>query len=155
MKGKIGWIIGTIETIIGFACFFVAQMEISSNSRYTWRKPYSSHEAQVLMTKWIGIAFLISGIVWLGLKIYQARYTNKHTQEMNPVVKNGGTTKCLNCGLALTAGAESCPRCGNAVKEISGNSNYGSERTCFCGKCGNSIRADEQFCSKCGQKIIL
>jgi len=154
MKGKFGWIIGTIETIIGFLCFFIAQMEISSNSRYTWKKPYTSYEAQVLITKWIGIIFLISGVIWLCLKVYQARYTDKHTQELNPVVKKGGITKCLNCGLALTADAESCPRCGNTVKEISGSSGNSSEWTCFCSRCGNSIKANEIFCPKCGQKII-
>lgn len=154
MKKKVGWIIGTIETIIGFVCFLVAQMEISSNSRYTWRKPYTSYEAQVLMTKWIGIAFLVSGIIWLGLKVYQVRYTEKHVQEMNPVVKKGGIAKCLNCGLALTADAESCPRCGKTVKKISDNSANSFGHTCFCSKCGNLITTNELFCPKCGQKII-
>lgn len=154
MKRKIGWIIGTIETIIGFVCFFVAQMEISSNSRYTWQKPYTSYEAQVVMTKWIGIIFLISGIAWLGLKVYQTRYTDKHTQEINPVVKKGGTTKCLNCGLVLTADAKSCPRCGKTVEEMSSKSDNRSESTFFCSKCGNSIKTNETICPKCGQKII-
>ena len=154
MKGKIGWIIGAIEVIIGFAFFLVAQMEISSDSRYTWTKPYTSYEAQVLMIKWIGIVFLIGGICWLALKVYQARYTDKHTQEMNPVVKKGGTTKCLNCGLTLIANAVSCPRCGKTVKKISSNATNSFERTCFCSKCGNLVKQNELFCPKCGQKII-
>lgn len=154
MKRTIGWIIGTIVTIIGFLCFFVAQMEISSNSRYSWTKPYTSYEALVLRTKWGGILFLILGILWLVLMVYQAKYTDKHIQEINPVLKKGGIRKCLNCGLDLTADAESCPRCGETVKEISSNFANSFESICFCSKCGNSIKAKELFCPRCGQKII-
>ena len=154
MKKKIGWILGTIETIIGFAFFVAAQSEISSNSWYTFKKPYTEFEAQVIMTKWIGIAFLVSGIIWLALKVFQARYMDKHIQEMNSVITKGGLTKCLNCGLALTADAETCPRCGKAVKEAVISFVSHSEGTCFCSKCGRAIASNEQFCPKCGQKII-
>ena len=153
MKGKFGWIVGTIETIVGFTCFMVAQMEISSNSRYTWSRPYTSYEAQVLMTKWVGIALLISGIVWLGLKVYQTRYINSHVQEMDQVVRKGGTIRCSNCGINLTADIERCPRCRTAVKEVPNISTNRSHTICFCSKCGNSINTNDAFCTKCGQKI--
>lgn len=151
LKGKVGWIIGIIETIIGFTCFLGAQIEILCNSRYTWRKPYTSYEIQVLMIKWTGIIFLISGIAWFCLKVYQVRYTDKHTQDVNSVVKKGGIIKCLNCGLSLTEDAERCPRCGKSVKGMLNNSVQG---TYFCSKCGNSIKENELYCTKCGHKII-
>ena len=147
MKGKIGWVVGTIETIVGFVFFIIAQIEISGNSRYTWTKPYTSYETQVLMVKWIGVLLLIYGIINLGLKVYQERYTEKHTQEMSSVVKRGGKSKCLNCGLALTADVECCPRCGKKIEDISGKS-------VRCGKCGNLITEKETSCPKCGQRII-
>ena len=64
MKEKIGWIVGLIEVFAGFAFFLVAQTEISSNSRYTWRRPYTDYEQQVIMTKWIGLILLIVGIIF-------------------------------------------------------------------------------------------
>ena len=117
MKGKIGWIIGTLETIVGFVFFLNARIEISSNSWYTWRQPYSSYEAQVLMVEYIGIILLVCGIVDLAFKVYHTRYTNKHIQEIDQVVKNGGIIKCSNCGLTLAANVENCPRCGQKITD--------------------------------------
>lgn len=154
MKGKILWILGVAETCIGFVLFVVAQMEISSNSRYTWRKPYTSYEAQVVMTKWIGIILLISGIVWLLLKIYQLRYTNTHTQEITPLSENGGSVKCPNCGLSLSADVKTCPRCGAVTTdEAQSYTQQNSSVSNFCSNCGNKVNANERFCPKCGQKI--
>ena len=115
MKGKFGWIIGTIETIIGFIFFIISQVEVSSNSGYTWSKPYSTYEAQVIMLKWIGIILFISGIFWFILNLCQSSYTNKHTQEVNKITKKGGVLKCSNCGLTFTASTKQCPRCGKSA----------------------------------------
>lgn len=154
MKGKFVWILGTLETIIGFGLFFAAQMEISSNSRYTWRKPYTSYEAQVIMMKWLGIILLVSGIIWLCLKVLQIKYTNTHTQEITPVIERGGVIKCSNCGLTLSADVENCPKCGNAVNVNKSNINAVENiKVHFCSKCGNKVNPNEAFCSNCGQKI--
>lgn len=151
MKGKFVWILGIFEIIIGFVLFFSAQMEISNNSWYTWCKPYSSHEMQVIMMKWIGIILLISGVVWICLKLYQTRYTNIHTQDITQMTKKGGVIKCSNCGLTLSADVENCPRCGNIIK--ANNDTTEKNITYFCSKCGNKVNANETFCSRCGQKI--
>ena len=154
MKGKFIWIIGILETIIGFVLFVSAQVEISVNSAYSWRQPYTTYEAKIVMMKWIGIALLFSGIIWIGLKLYQKRYTSKHIQEVNQVIKRGGANKCPNCGLSLSADVKNCPRCGNAVK--SNTSDFSAtvkESVHFCSNCGNQVSTSESFCPKCGQKI--
>ncbi|MDE7424357.1 MAG: zinc ribbon domain-containing protein [Lachnospiraceae bacterium] len=152
MKKCIGWIIGTLETLMGFFMFIVAKAEISSNSSYTWSRPYTSYEAQVIITKWVGIMLLVSGVIWIGQKLYQAIYTNKHIQDINQLTQRGGAIKCASCGLGISASVDICPRCGKVVEK--GNTNnmkHGVIR--FCGKCGSQINMGESFCSKCGNKI--
>ena len=61
MKEKIGWIVGLIEVLVGFVFFCIAQAEISSNCRYTWRRPYTDYEQQVIMTYW---TILFVGILY-------------------------------------------------------------------------------------------
>lgn len=153
MKGKFVWILGTIETIIGFALFWSAQMEISSNARYTWRRPYTSYEAQVIMIKWIGIILLASGIIWLCLKMFQLKYTNTHTQEITPVIEKGGIITCPNCGLTLSADVENCPRCGSTTKTKKSLNTTEKNVVHFCSNCGAKVNLTEVFCSNCGQKI--
>lgn len=154
MKGKILWILGTVQAVIGFALFLTAQLEISGNPWYTWHRPYSSYEAQIIMMKWIGIILLISGISILGLKLYQLRYTSTHTQEITPVTKRGGSITCPGCGLTLSANIATCPRCGKAVQAVPSKSNAEQNGTLrFCSNCGNQVNTNGPFCPKCGQKI--
>ncbi len=115
MKGKILWIIGIIEVIIGMAFYVTARVEIANNWRYTWTSPYTSYEMQVVMTKWIGLLLLVTGILLLGLKVYQTVYLNKHTQDVTAVTEKGGAIKCEKCGLMISANAEKCPKCGTKV----------------------------------------
>lgn len=152
MKGKFVWLLSVLEIVIGFVLFLPAQIEISSNSWYSWRSPYTPYEVRIIMAKWIGILFLISGIIWLCLKIYQFKYTDSHIQEITPAKGKGGTVKCPNCGLSLSSNVESCPRCGNVM--ISANTNIVEKNTVqFCGKCGSKLNPSEMFCPHCGQKI--
>ena len=115
MKGKIWWIVNIMETFIGFILFITAQMEISGDSSYSWRRPYSDYEQQVITTKWIGLVLLIGGGIWLGIRIYQYVYVNKHTQDLNEIAKLGGIAKCQTCGLTVTQNLTFCPRCGSAI----------------------------------------
>ena len=152
MKGKFVWILSALEIVIGLVLFLSAQVEISSNPWYSWRRPYTPYEAQIILVKWIGIFLVISGIVWLCLKIYQLRYTDAHTQEISPTEGKGGIVKCSNCGLTLSSAAESCPRCGNAM--INTNTNIAEKNVVqFCGKCGSKLSPSEMYCPNCGQKI--
>lgn len=115
MKKNFGWILGTVEMVIGFVCFATAQTEISS-SGYVWSQPYTSHEAQVLLTKYAGIVLFLFGISWIGLKLFQTSYINKHVQDIDQVNSKGNTKKCLKCGVTVTADMERCPRCGENIK---------------------------------------
>ena len=112
----LGWTIAVIVEIIGLILFITAKTEIAGDSYYTWTPPYTPYEARVLITKWIGLGLLIAGIVWEVLKVFQIRYTNNHTQEIDQVVKRGGITICVSCGLTLTADAVKCPRCGREIR---------------------------------------
>lgn len=154
MKGKFGWIFGALDTVVGFILLVAAQMEISSNPWYTWRKPYTSYEAQVLMVKWVGILLIVCGLIWLGLKVYQTRYTSNHIQEINPITKTGGAIQCPNCGLTLSAGVGQCPRCGNPVNahKLPSNPVQGAPSH-YCSNCGSQVGESQSFCAKCGHKI--
>lgn len=85
------------------------------DSSYSWRRPYSDYEQQVITTKWIGLVLLIGGGIWLGIRIYQYVYVNKHTQDLNEIAKLGGIAKCQTCGLTVTQNLTFCPRCGSAI----------------------------------------
>lgn len=121
MKEKIGWIVGLIEVLVGFVFFCIAQAEISSNSRYTWRRPYTDYEQQVIMTKWIGLLLLVVGIIGLGIRLYKTMYVNKHTEDINEISKLGGTVKCRKCGLIVAQNTSVCPRCGAEITTYSGD----------------------------------
>lgn len=51
---------------------------------------------------------------------------------------------CANCGAALEAGQEFCPKCGTPKKKKN-----------VCGKCGAELQDGQEFCPKCGQKVGL
>lgn len=155
MKKWVGLIISILVLIIGIIMFGAARSEISSNYWYTWRPPYTSYEAEVLLIKGIGLALIIIGIalgILLGVSIV---YTNKHIQDIDPLTQKGGTiryTNCTNCGLTVAADISVCPRCNSTIKS---NSSYNikSNSIRICMKCGNPINNGELFCTKCGQKI--
>ncbi len=125
MKEKIRWLIGITEILAGFAFFIVAQAEMASNSRYTWRRPYTDYEQQVIITKWVGLALLIAGIIDVGIRLYKLMYTNKHTEEINELTKLGGVVRCTKCRLAVAANTKTCPRCGTLLEN---NSSKSSEK---------------------------
>lgn len=152
MKKGIGWVVSLGLTMIGFVVFIVSQTEISNNTSYTWRPPYTTYETQVVITKWVGILILISGICWFALLLFQAMYTNKHTQDITELTSKGGAVKCQSCGLSIAANISVCPRCGQLI----GNNAVGNEQIAsnsFCAKCGNKVNSEESFCPKCGSKI--
>lgn len=150
MKRYIGWILGSVELVVGFILFVFAQIEIYGNSRYTWERPYTEYEAQVIITRWIGIVLLIWGIATIILKLIQTVYVNNHTQDINPLTQNGGAIRCANCGLSLAANVKICPRCGQPPSSFYVNP---MERDRFCPACGYKINAGQRFCQKCGRKV--
>lgn len=150
MKNKLGWIIGIFECIIGFLMFIIAQAEIVTNTDYTWSRPYTQFEAQIILIKWLGIILILSGIIWMALKIYQIVYADKYIKDVTPLMREGGTVKCSNCGLVISANMKVCPRCKIQVRdEKRVENNY-----IFCSKCGFRIVKGTKFCSKCGNKVM-
>lgn len=152
MKGKLLWFIGILQVSIGSMLSISAQAEILTNSRYTWTRPYTSYETKIITSRWVGILLIISGIIWIGLKLFQIRYANKHIQEVSQSTKSGNIIKCPNCELTLSAGTANCPRCGKPTSNNDINS-IESNSIRFCSKCGNQISANESFCTKCGNQI--
>ena len=78
MKKTIGWIICVIDLIVGFSLFIAAQLEISTNSRYTFHKPLTKYELQVISFKWVGILLIVCGIFELVVKLIQKNYGHKY-----------------------------------------------------------------------------
>lgn len=115
MKGKIWWVIGIIDLLIGFV-LVTATAIYKSKPGFEWSKDRSVTEALQI----VGIICLISGILEIALKLFQARYINTHTQEMNASVERGGTVGCPGCGLTVSADATICPRCGRQLAASGG-----------------------------------
>ena len=169
MKKTAGWIIGSLELLIGFVMFVSAQIEISTNHHYTFRKPYTEYEMQVVLLKWLGIIFLISGIIWILLKLYQANYLSKHMQEIPHFNQSNSISSCPKCGLTITGNVSTCPRCGTAIHTapvsvvtpspmaqtipMSAPTPQTNSEKHFCSQCGNSINDNQVFCPKCGNKL--
>ena len=154
MKGKISWIISFIFLIVGFIFYFPAKLEIMTNSHYTWNKPYTKYESEVIMTKWIGIMLLVWGIIIIVLKILQLRYTNKHVKDINQEINRGGVILCSNCGLSISADTRRCPGCGNFIEPVTYNNNFDRKNAVnYCGKCGIAVNKGDVFCFNCGNKI--
>lgn len=151
MKKVIGWVISLFELVVGLVLFVMAQSEISTNSWYTWRQPYTSYEAQVIMMKWIGIILLISGIIWIALLLFRVIYTNKHTQDITVLTQKGGSLQCVNCGLAVAANLSICPRCGKSVRNAVTNESQ-ADSIHFCPRCGSQINNHDSSCPKCGNQ---
>ncbi len=107
-------ITGSISSIVGFVLFLTAQIIISSETRYTWRKPYTAFEAQTLTLKWVGIILLICGILDIILIIVSKYYENKNSQDID--VTNNSSVQCPNCGLLVNKETKICPKCKNSLK---------------------------------------
>lgn len=156
MKNKLYIIktfIAVIMLISGFIMWIIATMEMEANTRYTWTKPYTSYEAQVIMVKWVGILFLVYGLLDIGLSLFKIAYTNRHSQESSALTARGGATKCLQCGLAITGNVRRCPRCGNSTSNADLYST-GNMTSRFCQYCGQKLVPNGLFCTGCGKKII-
>lgn len=101
--------IGVICLAIGLAMWVSSNMEIAAHTRYTWEKPYTQFEAQVLATKYIGIVLLISGAVDILLTIISTAYTSRTIQD-----KQGNPAEfliCPKCHCKTITGNASCPNC--------------------------------------------
>ena len=158
MKKTIGWIIYVIDLIVGFSLFIAAQLEISTNSRYTFHKPLTKYELQVISFKWVGILLIVCGIFELVVKLIQKNYTNKHMQESVIGTVNKIGNICPECALPITVDTIKCPRCGCSIKN-NNVTNYqmngiGSmEKKRFCSNCGNAVDIEQKFCEVCGNKL--
>lgn len=106
---KVICVIGIICVVVGFVMLLSANLEIASNSRYTWDKPYTSYEAQILMVKNLGILLLISGVIDVILTIISTAYTSRTIQDSK------GTPSefivCPQCHCKTLKGIELCPNC--------------------------------------------
>lgn len=150
---KILFFISLVMLIAGFIMWVTAQMEISSNARYTWQKPYSTYEAQIILIKWIGILFFICGLLDVGAALFKIIYTNKHTHEVSGIDRQGGVTQCLKCGLAITGNVRRCPRCGTISNRAEASAATGNSAR-FCQYCGHALLPGGAFCAGCGRKIM-
>lgn len=117
LKDVVAWILNVYVIAFGFSLFQSAQSEISSNPWYTWRRPYSSYEQEVITTRWIGLVLLIAGLIFLLFRLFMTMYNNRHIEEATPMARKDGTIKCSVCGLELVANTKTCPRCSTVVKE--------------------------------------
>lgn len=111
---KLTLILGWIACIIGYAMFLTARLEIASHQRYTWSAPYTSYEVKILTLQWIGILFLVCGIIDLIVYVISVKYVANKVQDIDEVL----VIKCPNCGLSLDSKTETCPKCKTIVKEI-------------------------------------
>lgn len=107
-------IMGAISGIIGFVMFLSAQMVISTNSRYSWSKPYTSFEIETLSIKWIGLFLLISGILDIALIVISKYYGEKNIQDVN--IQQLTTTVCPNCNIPVNNNTTVCPKCKNSLR---------------------------------------
>lgn len=110
---KINAILGSIMGIVGMIMFFFAQSEIASNGRYTWEKPYTEFEVQVLSCRLIGILFIIMGVIDVALFIAQRIYINKTVQEIDSFQTS--VMLCPKCGLRISENTRICPKCKNEM----------------------------------------
>ncbi|MCL0184476.1 hypothetical protein M2T59_30080, partial [Klebsiella pneumoniae] len=69
---------------------------------YTFHKPFTNYELQVILFKWVGILLIVCGIFELVVKLIQKNYTNKHMQDsvIGTVNKTGNI--CPECALPIT-----------------------------------------------------
>ena len=110
---KVKLVLGFISSIVGFAMLLCARMEIATNSRYTWRTPYSQYEAGVMVVQWIGILLLVCGIIDIVVAIVAQRYVSNNVKDIDTHT----VIKCPECGIRVDSNAKICPKCNKALKE--------------------------------------
>ncbi len=115
---KIKTILGSIGIIVGFALFFAAQMDISTNTRYTFTRPFTQYEVQILSLKWLGILFMVFGVLDIILVVLAKRKEGEMQDPNNLTFSSG---KCPNCGLLVSDGTRICPKCKTVLKGDSQN----------------------------------
>ena len=82
MKKIIMWIICIANFIFGIALFGAAQWEIATNSRYSFERPYTQYEIQIILYKWAGILFIVTGIILLVMNIIKQNDANKYGKRL-------------------------------------------------------------------------
>lgn len=105
-------VLGYISSIVGIVMIICARMEMGSNSRYTWTPPYTQYEAGVVAVQWIGILFLICGIIDVVVAIVAQKYTSDNIQD----VDTHTVVKCPECGISLDSETKVCPKCKKVLK---------------------------------------
>lgn len=108
-------IMGAVCSIIGFVMTISAQMIISTNTYYTWSRPYTQFELETLSVKWIGVLLLISGIIDIAMIVISKIYTDKNVQDST--TQEFTTAVCPNCGLRVSKTTEVCPKCKYNIKK--------------------------------------
>lgn len=117
MKKAIGYIIGAIMTFIGFINIIIANIQISTTRGYTFKPPYTEYEAGVIITKYIGIGMLVTGILILLLMIVSKIYYSRNVQDISDI-GNGKANfiSCPVCNCKTTSDSEYCPKCNNKLR---------------------------------------
>lgn len=110
---KFKTILGSISLIVGFAFFLTAQMVISTTEKYTFTKPFTKYELQILSYKWIGIVLIISGILDIILVVLAKK---KEAEMKDPSNLTISSVRCPNCGLTLSSSTKVCPKCKTNLK---------------------------------------
>lgn len=111
---KVICVLGIIGVMIGFALLVSANIEIDTNSHYTWRRPYTEYEMQVLAIKNIGIALLVSGAIDVILCGISSWYTSKTIQSTSAA--QSSFVVCQGCQCKLSKELMYCPNCGRQLK---------------------------------------
>lgn len=112
-------IFGCISSFLGLVMVFIARIEMASNSRYTWTRPYSSYEAGFVLLQMIGILFLVWGVVDVLTYLFSVKYTSNKIQDVNTI----SIIKCPKCGISLDSKTKICPKCKTIIKENKNENN--------------------------------
>lgn len=154
MKKTTKIIIGIIEGIVGMIVFALAQLEIWTNSRYTFTRPFTDYEINIIILKWVGILLILSAVCTFIMSIWQNYYSNKHIKDIPSTAAGGGSKICPACGLTVSADISTCPRCKTSLNDGKGRSNETQKASLYCPACGNCISVGVKYCPKCGNRII-
>ena len=111
-------IIGVVCVVIGLILFASARGEMSSNSYYTFKPPYTSYEMGVLARLLLGVGLLASGIGDLIMAYISRKHESNNIQ--TPYGSNGLFADCPKCGLKMSNTSTKCPKCGTKLKYRNG-----------------------------------
>lgn len=88
---------------------------ISNDRRYTYSTPFTDHEVSVLIILFICVIACIVGIIMIVFEIIK-KNNNDTLHRLQNMQGNGKTAGiCPICGLNLTSGADTCPKCGTKI----------------------------------------